>query len=113
MTDELASINHYFDHPLERRLAFREFGTCLGIKCAFSTSEDTGLCDLASGILGQWEQSGAATLRSGTLAEASLSLKPITRVMYAAAIIPGGRLFSSKRMCELANIMIAFRRDFL
>lgn len=99
---ELAFVNRYFEHPLEQRLAFREFGTCLGVKCAAALSateeENEDLLGLADDILDQWEEVGIAEGAGGELDAVikKQGLRPITRVMYATALIPG-----------------AFRRDFL
>ncbi|KAI1082643.1 hypothetical protein F5B20DRAFT_532073 [Whalleya microplaca] len=67
------------------RLAFREFGACLGIKCYFGDGEgDEESRDLLEGvdaILGVWEHK----LEEGY----DVDLRPINLVMYAAALIPG------------------------
>lgn len=95
VTGELAIVNRYFEYPLEQRLAFREFGTCLGVKCVLlvSTSEfDEDLDTLAGDILDQWEQSVVGSKGDEVTDDAlqRQGLKPITKVMYAAALIPGG-----------------------
>ena len=92
---ELAFINRYFEYPLQHRLAFREFGTCLGIKCALSVSTefDEDLDALADEILDRWEQSGVGPKGDDVTNDAlqRQGLRPITKVMYAAALIPGGQ----------------------
>jgi len=99
---ELAFVNRYFEYPLERRLAFREFGTCLGVKCALVLSElqeeNEDLVGVAEDILDQWEEAGIGAAGDGKLDVAikKQGLRPITNVMYAASLIPG-----------------AFRKDFL
>lgn len=91
---ELAFINRYFENPLQDRLAFREFGTCMGIKCAQSvTAEfDEDLDALANDIVDRWEESGVGPKKGDEHANDELQrqgLRPITKVMYAAALIPG------------------------
>jgi hypothetical protein len=62
------------------RLAFREFGTCLGIGCY---GGDDRLQEWAAEIVDSWEKH---------MSQTPGDLRPITQVMYAAAIIPGGEL---------------------
>lgn len=98
---ELAFVCRYFENPLRQRLAFREFGTCLGIKCAAilasSPEENQDLIGLADDILDEWEEAGIEGGGDGKL-DAVIKrqgLRPITKVMYATALIPGGELPSS------------------
>lgn len=89
-------MNRYFENPLELRLAFREFGTCVGIKCSLllSHSEDDKILDgLASDILDEWEQTMVESTGDGTFGKAmqNQGLRPITKVMYTSALIPGGK----------------------
>jgi hypothetical protein len=46
----------YFNLSITRRLAFREFGTCLGIRCALGEDWDTD----AENIIETWEKAGVA-----------------------------------------------------
>ncbi|POR38732.1 Vacuolar amino acid transporter 3 [Tolypocladium paradoxum] len=63
-----------------QRLAFREFGACLGVACA---SEDDDLKERVDAVVEFWER---------RLEEDSdVELRPISLVMYSAALIPGGR----------------------
>jgi hypothetical protein len=64
-----------------RRLAFREFGTCLGLECYGADGELKAGVDA---IVNFWHH----YLESST----DEDLRPISLVMYAAALIPGGRL---------------------
>ncbi|KAI5919894.1 hypothetical protein F4810DRAFT_685434 [Camillea tinctor] len=64
-----------------RRLAFREFGACLGIKCY--GAEEESLVAGVEEVLGVWE--GKLT----TVDNDEDDLRPINLVMYAAALIPG------------------------
>ncbi|KAI1877997.1 uncharacterized protein JN550_000179 [Neoarthrinium moseri] len=59
------------------RLAFREFGACLGVKCY----EDKQLIQGTHALLGSWEEVMYETTPEDLFA--------ITLVMYAAALIPG------------------------
>lgn len=63
------------------RLAFREFGACLGIKCYVDNPENP-LYAGADAVLDAWE--------GKVLDAADEDLRPINLVMYAAALIPGG-----------------------
>jgi hypothetical protein len=81
----------YFDVSPRRRLAFREFGTCLGIRTALAGSEEWKA--RADKIVRAWEKTrlvpdpeeedGAAGSNAMT------DLQPISLVMYAAARNPG------------------------
>ncbi|EPQ52292.1 hypothetical protein GLOTRDRAFT_47697 [Gloeophyllum trabeum ATCC 11539] len=75
------SESGYFDVPLRMRLAFREFGTCLGIRCH---SADASLESLAQKIATTWEK----TVQEE---EEQDDLTPITCVMYVSAVVPGGK----------------------
>lgn len=66
---------------MQRRLAFREFGTALGIGC-YRNSDDY-LQSRATEIVTSWEKH-IETLTPD-------ELRPITMVMYAAALVPGGK----------------------
>jgi hypothetical protein len=69
----------YLQRSLRYRLAFRDFGACMGIGCH---AGDDHLRDCAVEIVNSWEKHTSETPGD---------LRPITKVMYAAAIIPGGR----------------------
>jgi hypothetical protein len=69
----------HLDRPMGNRLAFREFGTCLGIGCV---GGDEYLVERASDLMDAWE---------GKLEETPEDLKGITWVMYASALVPGGK----------------------
>jgi hypothetical protein len=67
------------DRSAPHLLAFREFGTCLGIECY---GGDEYLSSRTAAIVKFWE---------GYMEEVTADdLRPITLVMYAAALIPGG-----------------------
>ena len=97
--DELAVEDRYFEHPVNHRLAFREFGTCMGVGCVADVEviQDRRLPSLRAQIIRQWENAGvghqpvdvglAAAVRKAVQRQ---GLKPITMVMYAAAVLPGG-----------------------
>ncbi|KAH0846944.1 hypothetical protein FOPE_12048 [Fonsecaea pedrosoi] len=93
--------NDYFDQPVDRRLAFREFGTALGLKAALSSATDEdGLCredelvdadirELPDLICRTWEDTGLVPVPTKKLQGRMAELMPITAVMYATALIPG------------------------
>lgn len=68
------------------RLAFREFGACLGIKCHEEGLES--LMDGVQAVMDIWERK---IIEEGEEDEADEDLRPINLVMYAAALIPGGK----------------------
>jgi hypothetical protein len=64
--------------PGRYRLAFRDFGACLGVGCC--DAADSSLKMHADQLIRDWEAAFALTPDE---------LRPITQVMYAAALIPG------------------------
>jgi hypothetical protein len=86
----------HFDTPVQRRLAFREFGTCLGIQCGTAGEEWDAR---AENITSTWENAGVVPSpdkESRTTSRNAIDdLLPITLVMYAAALNPGGMLTNS------------------
>ncbi|KAL4876014.1 hypothetical protein BJY04DRAFT_210899 [Aspergillus karnatakaensis] len=86
---DLFEVKEYLSRSTSHRLAFREFGTALGIRClAEQGSEKDKAVDLkvyADRILESWKGNMQDSIEDGTPED----LKPITRVMYAAALIPG------------------------
>ncbi|KAJ8104518.1 hypothetical protein ONZ43_g7810 [Nemania bipapillata] len=66
------------------RLAFREFGACLGIKCYEEGLEP--LMDGVQTVLDIWERK---MIEEGA-EDDDQDLRPINLAMYAAALIPGG-----------------------
>jgi hypothetical protein len=85
-TVNVAYNQNVFDRPLDHRLAFREFGTVLGIK---SNTERPELKGLATKIMTSWEGVGAVPIPKSTVLIPA-DLKAITLVMYATALYPGG-----------------------
>lgn len=77
-TGKLFEKDDYLQLSMRYRLAFRDFGTCLGIGCY---GGDHQLQDWTAEIVTSWEKHISQTLGD---------LRPITQVMYAAALIPGG-----------------------
>jgi hypothetical protein len=65
--------------PAGRRLAFREFGTCLGVRCYGGDDE---LEREVEELIQFWEKD----MEEGT----DEDLRPISMAMYAAALVPGG-----------------------
>lgn len=89
--DDLFEINRYLERSVKYRLAFREFGTCLGAQCQAeqSTEKDRAVDfkNYADAIITAWDPYMELTLSSDLTHD---DLRPITRVMYATALIPGG-----------------------
>jgi len=87
LTGELFNENRYIENDLQFRLAFRDFGTCLGIGCiSGKESINDDIVDLkirSDEIMTQWQKHISSSLTPE-------DLRPITRVMYASALIPGG-----------------------
>ncbi|KAI4724507.1 hypothetical protein E4T49_07776 [Aureobasidium sp. EXF-10728] len=74
---------HYLDVPITQRLAFREFGICLGI--GIHPSPD--LEPVRSQIMAAWKEAGRVPI---PVRDAELEcLEPMDLVMYAAALCPG------------------------
>ncbi|KAL2871150.1 uncharacterized protein BJX67DRAFT_377752 [Aspergillus lucknowensis] len=87
---DLIEIDRYLERSTKYRLAFREFGTALGVRCmAEQETEKERAVDLRAygdRILAAWEPYMEGSLAGGATPQ---DLRPITRAMYAAAIIPG------------------------
>ncbi|KAJ5408585.1 hypothetical protein N7509_002468 [Penicillium cosmopolitanum] len=87
----LFEIDRYLDSNIKFRLAFREFGTCMGAQCQSEhMTEKEGSVDLktwSDSIIAAWDPYMDLTISQGLTPD---DLKPITRVMYASALIPGG-----------------------
>ncbi|KAF7588457.1 hypothetical protein BBP40_005683 [Aspergillus hancockii] len=87
---ELFEIDRYLERSDKQRLAFREFGTCVGIQCmSEQLSEKEQAVDLkvyADNILESWNEHMQKSLATKLTSD---DLRPITRVMYAAALLPG------------------------
>lgn len=91
----------YFDRDVDRRLAFREFGTCLGIRCALGQPDWD---KEAERIIAAWEETGVVPVpqgRGGGGINLLDELQPITLVMYAAALNPG--VFKRDWQCRSRN----------
>lgn len=78
--ETLFDKEHYLQRPIRSRLAFREFGTILGIQCNVS---EPSLRQSAEVLLTEWEKHMETQTPD--------DLRPITLVMYAAALVPGGK----------------------
>ncbi|KAI0718787.1 hypothetical protein C8T65DRAFT_570247 [Cerioporus squamosus] len=84
----------YFEAPTRFRLAFREYGTCLGVHCLLSQvsadvssgKEGTYWKSFLNEVHGTWQPSV-----EGDPPLVPRKLQPITLVMYAAALYPGGK----------------------
>ncbi|KAL4911337.1 hypothetical protein BDW74DRAFT_172799 [Aspergillus multicolor] len=87
---ELLEIRRYLDRGMKYRLAFREFGTALGLRCMAEHETEKersgGLRAYSDQILEAWRTTMDASIGKDATPE---DLRPITRVMYVAALIPG------------------------
>ncbi|KAJ9216240.1 hypothetical protein DTO166G4_2172 [Paecilomyces variotii] len=88
---ELFEIDRYLERNIRYRLAFREFGTALGIRCQSERTADDkertkDLTSYADAIVDVWDPYMDVSLSDGFDED---DLRPITRVMYATALIPG------------------------
>jgi hypothetical protein len=97
----------YFKRRMDHRLAFRDFGLALGMRCGLAQS-DPKWTERADSILHSWERAGLVpeprdSNEAGMNAEEDLI--PISCVMYAAAVAPGGT--SSLRRSQLNYPIIA------
>ena len=82
----------YLQLSTRYRLAFRDFGTCLGVGCY---GNDDYLQDWVGEIISFWEKH---------MSQTAGDLRPITQVMYAAALIPGGQFTHSIASATTANV---------
>ncbi|KAE8349452.1 hypothetical protein BDV28DRAFT_141204 [Aspergillus coremiiformis] len=87
---DLFEVDRYLDRSHKYRLAFREFGACMGIRCmSEQSSEKDRAVDLkvyADKILDSWN----VYMQQSLVTDVTLhDLCPITRVMYASALLPG------------------------
>lgn len=87
---DLLEIDRYLDRNPKYRLAFREFGTAMGAACQAEQSTEKDLAvDLksyADAIITAWDSQMELTLYSDAPED---DLRPITKVMYASALLPG------------------------
>lgn len=96
--DDLFEINRYLERNIKYRLAFREFGTSLGAQCQSqqSTEKDRAvdLKHYADAIITAWDPYMELTMSSDLTHD---DLRPITRIMYATALMPGGEFYSIEK----------------
>ncbi len=83
----------HFEQPTRRRLAFREYGTALGVQAVVSRTSgdefvDAEIRELPDLICKQWWEAGLV-LTPGTQVQGWTDLMPITAVMCASALVPG------------------------
>ncbi|CEJ54316.1 hypothetical protein PMG11_00634 [Penicillium brasilianum] len=87
---DMFEINRYLERSIKFRLAFREFGTCLGLQCeSEQTGEKERAVDFkswADAIIVAWDPYMELSTSTGLT---PADLRPITRVMFASALIPG------------------------
>jgi hypothetical protein len=116
--DNLFEINRYLERNIKFRLAFREFGTSMGIQCqsevAAEKERSVDLKCYSDAIIAAWDPYMELAISDDLTPE---DLRPITRAMYASALIPGGKSNSSRscdRLETLTHCSIpAFRAGFL
>ena len=70
----------YFESSMSYRLAFREFGTCLGIQCQKRGEKWSRRAEM---ILTAWQ-------KKDLMNSTPERLQPITLVMFATTLLPGG-----------------------
>ncbi|KAL2848606.1 hypothetical protein BJX68DRAFT_267472 [Aspergillus pseudodeflectus] len=92
---DLLETSQHLSRNLKYRLAFREFGTALGIKCMSSQDPEkersVDLRAYADRILENWASTMEISLGDERMNHNTpAGMKAITRVMYAAALVPGG-----------------------
>lgn len=78
-----------------RRLAFREFGTCLGLQCYGVDEELQAGVDAIVEFWNHYLETSADE-----------DLRPISLVMYAAALIPGGKSFDPRPPLSPLTVML-------
>lgn len=91
-TDNLFEINRYLSRNIKYRLAFREFGICIGTQCQCKQMTDkeraVDFKTWADAIITEWDPYMEFTIFEDLTPQ---GLRPITQVMYAAALTPGGK----------------------
>ncbi|KAL3495457.1 hypothetical protein BJX62DRAFT_233450 [Aspergillus germanicus] len=92
--DDLLETSQHLSRNIKYRLAFREFGTALGIKCMSSQDPEkersVDMRGYADRILESWASTMEVSLGDERRDHSTpQGMKAITRVMYAAALVPG------------------------
>jgi hypothetical protein len=95
----LFEINRYLERNIKFRLAFREFGACMGIECQAEQANEkesaVNLKTFSTAIIAAWDPYMELSISDDLT---PVDLRPITRVMYAAALIPGGESTQSDQI---------------
>jgi hypothetical protein len=91
---DLLETSQHLSRNIKYRLAFREFGTALGIKCMssqdFEKERSVDMRGYADRILESWASTMEVSLGDERRDHSTpQGMKAITRVMYAAALVPG------------------------
>ncbi|KAJ5803271.1 uncharacterized protein N7503_005721 [Penicillium pulvis] len=90
----LFEIDRYLARNIKYRLAFREFGTCMGSQCqSQQTTDKERAVDLktwSDAIIAAWDPYMELSIHDEYTPQ---DLRPITRVMYASALNAGGMIF--------------------
>ncbi|KAJ5945505.1 hypothetical protein N7454_002344 [Penicillium verhagenii] len=91
----LFEVDQYLSRNIKFRLAFREFGTCLGSSCqSLQTTDKERAVDFktwSDAIITDWDPYMELSISESHSSE---DLRPITCVMYATALNPGGMTFN-------------------
>ena len=94
------------------RLAFREYGTCLGIRCYHEEVSAKGrtfdIRKYADAIIGQWDPHMEVAMGAVMYDDRS-DIRSINKVMYATALIPGGKSFFISCTHHFQAAIIIFR----
>ncbi|KAK3313446.1 hypothetical protein B0H66DRAFT_606707 [Apodospora peruviana] len=91
----LAETSSLMTRGASRRLAFREFGTCMGLRC-YGTDE--ALEARVAAVVQFWEK----FLDEST----DEDLRPISLIMFASALIPGGELDAEDPTLISTSLMV-------
>jgi hypothetical protein len=95
--------NGEFDIDCAHRLAFREFGSVMGVKCHDELASSDYWNYWLEKVLSSWKKAGLVPtpkkecrngrvpVKGEVLGQFRHSLMPITEVMYCAGLIPGGK----------------------
>lgn len=88
--------DHELDLGIGHRLAFREFGSIMGIKCYDLRNQDYWKFWIQK-VMNTWRKAGQVPTPTGEMVTLPKlqKLAPITLVMFCAAVEPGGGLFVS------------------
>lgn len=103
-TEELEEDNQ-LELGVGHRLAFREFGAIMGIKCYEDLRDQDYWKFWIQKIMKVWRQAGQVPTPTGEMVTLPnlQKLAPITLVMFCAALEPGGELSLDIICCRWAD----------